>query len=416
MKFTRYQYFVIALLVFVQFTVVLDFMILSPLGALLMPTLKITPAQFGTVVSAYAFSAGAAGILAAGFADKFDRKRLLLFFYAGFVVGTVLCGLATDYTFLLLARIVTGLFGGVMGSISMAIVADLFPFEARGRVMGLTMTAFAGAQVLGLPIGLYVSNHWGWHAPFMLIAGIAALVGVVAVVKLQPIDEHLKKQSQQNAFAHLFKTVTLTRYQWAFAATGLLATGGFMLMPFGSAFTVHNLGIPLDQIPAVYMVSGAASIVAGPVLGRISDRFGKLRTFMLGSFITTSIVLYYTRLGHTPLWLVMTLNAVMFVGIGARMISAQALSSAIPAPSDRGAFMAINSSLQQIAGGIASWVAGLIVIERPDGSLARYEWLGYVVATSVAITIVLMSRLNRMVAAQPPPAQVPAPQPALESR
>src|SRR4051812_47901515 len=162
MKFTRYQKFVIALLAFVQFTVVLDFMILSPLGALLMPKLKIDPSQFGTVVSAYAFSAGLSGILAAGFADKFDRKRMLLFFYAGFVVATALCGVAPDYRFLLFARIVTGLFGGVMGSIGMAIVADLFPFEARGRVMGLMMTAFSGAQVLGLPLGLYLSNLWGW--------------------------------------------------------------------------------------------------------------------------------------------------------------------------------------------------------------------------------------------------------------
>src|SRR3954464_5674429 len=160
--FTGYQQFVIAILAFLQFTIVLDFMILSPLGALLLQELHITTAQFGLVVSAYAFSAGASGLLAAGFADKFDRKKLLLFFYSGFVLGTLLCGIAPTYHFLFVARMVTGLFGGVIGSISFAIIADLFPFEARGKVMGFVMTAFSASQVLGIPLGLYLSNRWGW--------------------------------------------------------------------------------------------------------------------------------------------------------------------------------------------------------------------------------------------------------------
>ncbi len=402
MKFTRYQSFVIALLAFVQFTVVLDFMILSPLGALLMPKLQISPSQFGTVVSAYAFSAGASGILAAGFADRFDRKRLLLFFYVGFVGGTVLCGLATDYAFLLVARIVTGLFGGVMGSIGMAIVADLFPFEARGRVMGLMMTAFSGAQVLGIPFGLYLSNRWGWHAPFLLIAAVATGVGLLAVVWLQPVNAHLAKPSGRDPFQHLAKTIALPRYQWAFLATMFLATGGFMLMPFGSAFSVHNLGIPLEDLPTVYMVTGLSSIAAGPLMGRLSDAIGKFPTFCVGSAVTVGVVLYYTRLGVTPLGVVMLINAVLFIGITARMISAQALSSAIPAAPDRGAYMAIASSLQQLSGGVSSWVAGRLITQAADGSILHYERLGYVVAATVAVTVVLMFQLNRMVLAQAP--------------
>src|SRR5471030_323970 len=185
--FTPYQVFVIAILSLLQFTVILDFMVLSPLGAILIDKLHVTTSQFGLVVSAYAFSAGASGLLTAGFADKFDRKKLLLFFYAGFIVGTALCGIAIDYHFLLAARIVTGIFGGVIGSISMAITADLFPLEMRGRVMGIIQTAFAASQVLGLPMGLYLSNHWSWHAPFLMIAGIGAAAGVVIAVGLKPI-------------------------------------------------------------------------------------------------------------------------------------------------------------------------------------------------------------------------------------
>lgn len=160
--FSKYQKTVIAILTFLQFTIILDFMIMSPLGAIMMPALNITPSQFGVVVSVYAFSAGISGILSAGFADRFDRKRLLLFFYTGFLIGTLFCALAPNYHLMILARMVTGLFGGVIGPIVFAMVTDLFPYENRGRVMGFIQTAFASSQVLGIPLGLYVSNKWGW--------------------------------------------------------------------------------------------------------------------------------------------------------------------------------------------------------------------------------------------------------------
>ena len=387
----------VAILAFLQFTVVLDFMILSPLGAILLRDLHISTAQFGFVVSVYAFSAGVSGLLAAGFADKFDRKKLLLFFYAGFVLGTFLCSIAPTYYFLLVARMVTGLFGGVIGSISFAIIADLFPYEARGRVMGFVMTAFSASQVLGVPLGLYLSNRWGWHAPFLMIVAVSLAVGVVILLRLRPIDAHLKTPSDRNALLHLFKTVTQSRYQWTFAATMLLAIGGFMLMPFGSAFCVNNLRISLEKLPIVYVATGIVSIVAGPVMGRLSDAIGKYPMFCFGSFLGMALVIYYCSLGMTPLAQVILINAVLFVAITARMISAQALSSAVPESHDRGAFMSINSSLQQLSGGIASSVAGLIVVQTPSGLLAHYDDLGYVVATAMLVTVVLMYKVNRMV-------------------
>src|SRR5215510_953054 len=159
-QFSGYQKVVIGMLAFLQFAVILDFMLMSPLGALIMPSLSVTPAQFGTVVSAYAFAAGISGILTAGFADRFDRKKLLLFFYVGFIAGTLWCGLAQSFEYLLLARVVTGLFGGVIGSMVLAIATDLFPPQMRGRVMGFIQAAFAASQVLGIPFGLYLSTRW----------------------------------------------------------------------------------------------------------------------------------------------------------------------------------------------------------------------------------------------------------------
>lgn len=398
---TRYQMAVVAILAFLQFTIVLDFMILAPLGAILLDELKIDTAQFGLVVSVYAFSAGAAGFATAGFADKFDRKKLLLFFYTGFIGGTVLCGVAPSYEWLLAARIVTGIFGGVIGSITMAIVADLFPLSMRGRVMGVVQTSFAASQVLGLPLGLALANWWNWHAPFLLIAGIGAVVGVGIAIVLQPIDAHLKAPSQGNAFAHMLHTATKPAYMRGFAATILLATGGFMMMPFGTAFLVGNLSIELDDLPIIYVVTGVFALFMGPIAGKLADSVGKFAVFAGGSVLGCVLVIAWAHLsGPTALWLVIVINVFMFAAITARMISAGALTSAVPAMPDRGAFMSINSSLQQVSGGIAAYVAGLIVAVQPNGSILHFDTLGWVVVAAMVITLFPMWVIDRQVKAQ----------------
>lgn len=399
-SFSRYQKLVVALLAFLQFTIVLDFMVMGPLGAFLLRDLHISTQQFGLVVSAYAFSAAASGFVAATFADKFDRKKLLLGFYAGFLLGTLLCGLATSYAFLLVARIVTGLFGGVIGSISMAIVADLFPLETRGRVMGVIQTSFSVSQVMGLPLGVFFANHWGWHAPFVMIVLVSSVVGVVIVLRLQPIDAHLKLQTKGNPLTHLRTTISQGRYLRTFAATMLLATGGFMLMPFGSAFSVHNLGISLEDLPIVYAATGVTTFVAGPLLGRLADKFGKYRTFCAGTLLAMLITPVYCSLGITPIGAVIALNALLFVAITARMVSASALISAVPDPADRGTFMAVNSSLQQLAGGVASSAAGLIVSQATDGRIEHYDVLGFVVVVAMGTVVFFLYPIHRAVLAQ----------------
>jgi len=392
--FTRYQKFVIAILAILQFTIVLDFMVLSPLGAILLPELNIRPSQFGLVVSAYAFSAGVSGLLAAGFADKFDRKKMLLFFYAGFITGTVLCAVAPNYHFLLIARIVTGLFGGVIGSVSFAIITDLFTLETRGSVMGFVQMAFAASQVLGIPVGLLLANYFGWHSPFWMIAGFTVIVGCIIWIYMQPVTEHLLLKHNRSAFQHLWKTVSKPDYVKGFTATILLATGGFMLMPFGSAFMTNNMNIPLKSLPLLYGVTGIFSILFGPLIGRVSDKVGKYKIFAFGSVLSMCMVLIYTNLGATPLWIAIALNVILFVGISSRMISASALLTAVPQPQDRGAFMSINAAVQQISGGVASAIAGMIVVQNSSGALVHYNTLGYVVVLSMMVAILLMYFLN----------------------
>lgn len=396
--FTSYQKFAVAMLAFLQFTIVLDFMVLSPLGAILMPALAIEPSRFGLVVSAYAIAAAVSGILAAGFADRYDRKKFLLFFYGGFLLGTVFCGLAPNYPALLAARIVTGLFGGVVGAASFAIVADVFPLALRGRVMGLIMTAFGASQVLGIPIGIFLATHLGWHAPFIMIAAVGLAVGAVIVARMRPVDAHLAQTKNQHPVQHLWKTATSPRYGVGFIATMLLATGGFMLMPFASAFTVNNQHISLEQLPLLYVITGVCSMILGPVIGRLSDRFGKYATFCVASSVVVAVVLYYTSMENAPFWKLILISIVMFACVSGRMASAGALTSAIPAPQDRGAYMSITSSLQQLAGGIASFAAGLLVHQSATGRMEHYPRIGVAVSVATVVTMVLMYRVHRLVA------------------
>lgn len=396
--FSRYQSFLVALLTFVQFTIILDFIIMSPLGAILMPALDITAAQFGVAVSAYAFSAGISGVLAAGFADRFDRKRILLFFYVGFTAGTALCALAPTYHLLLVGRIVTGLFGGVVGSVVLAIITDLFPLHLRGRAVGFLQTGFAASQVLGIPIGLFLANRWSWHVSFGAIVALALAVIAAVLIFMRPVDGHLHLKQDRNAFAHLLATVGEPSYTLAFAVTTLLSTGGFMLMPFGSAYTVHNLGIDIEHLPTIYLVSGLFSIFAGPLVGRISDAIGKFLTFAFGTAVSVVMVLIYTHLGQVSLTVAIVVNVLMFVGIFSRMIPSQALISAIPAPHQRGSFSAISASVQQLSGGLGSVLAAAIIVQNADGSLGHFDRLGYIVVGTSLVALTAMYFVQRPIA------------------
>lgn len=397
--FTGYQKMVIFLLAVTQFTVILDFMVMSPLGDILMKSLTLTPAAFGVAVSAYAFSAGISGLLTAGFADRFDRKKLLLFFYIGFIVGTIFCGMAHTYVELVAARIITGLFGGVIGSISMAIITDVFNLQQRGRVMGFVQMGFGASQVLGVPIGLYLANIWDWEAPFLMVAGLAVVIAILILMQLKPLTAHLAFQRDKSAFMHLWHTFAKKKHRIGFTSTALLSIGGFMMMPFGSAFAVNNLNVTNAQLPMLFMISGLSSLLIMPIIGRLSDSISKFKIFMVASIWMMVMCVVYTNLSGTTFWLVVVLNILMMMGVMSRMIPSSALTSAIPDLEDRGAFMSINASLQQIAGGIAAAVAGKIVIQRTKFSpLENYDIVGYVIVVISILSIFLMYRVSKLAA------------------
>ena len=396
--FTSYQKFVIFILAITQFSVILDFMVMSPMGDMLMKSLALRPAQFGMAVSGYAFSAGISGLLTAGYADRFDRKKLLLFFYTGFIAGTFLCSLARSYEMLLAARIVTGIFGGVIGSISLAIIADLFDIHHRGRVMGFVQMGFGASQVLGIPFSLFLANLWDWRAPFLFVVVLAAVVLMLIFFKLKPVTAHLAVQSDRSAFRHILHAFSKKNYRIGFLATALLSIGGFMMMPFSSAFAVNNLKLSQQQLPFLFMVSGCASLVIMPLIGRLADKVDKFKLFAIASVWMMVVVVLYTHLSVSPLWFVMIFNVVMMMGILSRMVPAGALTTGIPDMADRGAFMSINSSLQQIAGGIAAAFAGVIVKQQTKSSpLEHYDIVGYIMVAISILSVLLMYRVSVLV-------------------
>jgi predicted MFS family arabinose efflux permease len=364
----------------------------------MMKTMNLSTAQFGLSVSVYAFSAGFSGLATAGFADRFDRKKLLLFFYVGFIVGTLFCGLSDSFLMLLTARVVTGLFGGVIGSISMAIVSDLFPLEKRGRVFGFLQMGFGASQVLGIPLSLYIATVWGWQSPFLMIVVLSIIILLLIMFKLNSITEHLDHKTEQNAITHLWQTLTLRKYRIGFLATAFLSLGNFMMLPWGSAYVINNLKITVQELPFIYMASGVCTLTIMPIIGKLSDRFDKFYLFSFASIILIIVIIIYANLGPVSFWIVLIMNLGLQVGFMSRMVPSIALTSALPQKKDRGSFMGINSSLQQIAGGIAAAVSGMIVIQNDKFSpLEHYDYLVYVVVLLSIISVFLLFRVSRII-------------------
>ena len=408
-KFTSYEILVLVFLMFLQITVVIDFVVISPLGVLIIDDLKVNAAQFGEIVSAYAFAAGISAFLCSSFSDRFDRKKLLLVFYCGFLVGTLLCGLSTNYLFLVLARIVTGFFGGVIGSITLAIVTDLFNFERRGLVMGMIQSAFAASQILGIPLGIFFGSHFGWQSVFWVIVVVGSVVGFMIYFYLRPIVGHLAYVKEKNLLKNLQNTLTNRSYWNTYAAVCLVTVGAFMVMPFSSAFMVKDLGLTIEQLTYVYVFTGLISLIFGPVIGRLSDRYGKFPFFVVGSVITIAMVLVFTNL-HVLIFannfaayafaVTLAINGLVFLGMTCRIVTLQALNTAMPSVSDRGGFMNINSGIQMLSGGFASFVAGHLVTLTPDGRVSGFYRIGLVVASASLITLANVYYVNKRVKAK----------------
>ena len=398
MNFSRYESLLVAMLTIVQFTVVLDFAVMAPLGAELIDSLNISTKQFGILVSAYALSAGASGFLLAGFIDRFDRKTILLIMYVGFIIGTVCCALAPSYYFLLVSRIVAGVFGGVMSGITFATVTDYFRYEIRGRVMGFIQMAFSASQILGIPLGLYLAHIWSWHVPFYFIVGIG-LINIAMLVKyMQPIPSKTLPGEKSSYFQVIKRVFTNKRYLVAFSTTFFLATGGFILQPYVTPHLVFDLNYAEDQLPYVFFSAGIATLIGSPFFGKLSDSWGKYKLFVTGSLLAGICIIWFVNVPAGNLFMVAVAFSCMMLFVSSRIISATAMITAIPEAAERGAFMNINSAIQQSSGGIASIIGGIVLIEKEGNQgFENFQLLGVITFVSILICILLMYRVNKIV-------------------
>jgi predicted MFS family arabinose efflux permease len=369
---------IIILLASINFTHILDFMIMMPLGNYLMPFFDISPKQFSFLVAAYPITAFVSGFTAAFFVDRFDRKKILVFAYIGFLIGTLACGFAPSYPLLLAARILTGLFGGLIGAQVMSIIADLFAYERRGTATGAVMSSFAIASTIGVPFSLYLANIFSWHAPFIFV-GLLGIAVVPLIIKYIPnVHGHIREKDEDAHRFHVLLNVVKSREQrLALLFSALIMMGHFLIIPFVNPYLEFNKNYSKEQTPMVYLFGGIASFIAAIALGKISDKVGKLRVFSWAVFFSFIMVWIITNLPTIPFSLVLVLFAIWFVVATGRAVTAQAMVSNVVKAEQRGSFMTFNSSVQQLGTALASFAAGFIVIKDSAGKLHRYEWVGY---------------------------------------
>jgi Arabinose efflux permease len=388
---------ILLLLTMLNFTHIMDFMILMPLGNYLMPYFNISSQQFSWLVAAYTFSAGISGFLAAFFVDRFDRKKVLLFAYAGFLIGTLCCAVSPTYEILLASRIVAGLFGGLIGAQVLSIVADLIPYERRAAAMGMIMAAFSAASVIGVPFGLYIANLFNWHAPFFFVVILGTLLTPFLIRFLPRMDKHLldsasPKIGPVSLVGDVFRN---SSQMYALALTAFMMMGHFMIIPFINPFMEFNMGFSKTQTPIIYMVGGALTIFTSPLIGRISDKFGKYPVYVFMILAGVPLIALITNLPQISFYYVLCITGLWFVVSTGRFIPAQAMISNVVPPERRGSFMSFNSSVQQLFVGFASIIAGLIVVKMPDNTLEHYEVTGYISIAIILSSIVLATLLNR---------------------
>lgn len=379
----------------INFIHIVDFMILMPLGPQLMRIFDIGPSEFSLLVSSYTFSAGASSFFGAFFLDRFDRKKILIWVYVGFTLGTLGCALSPSYGVLLGARVISGIFGGLTSALILAIIGDVVPHERRGRAMGLVMAAFSFASVMGVPLGLFLAGLSNWHTPFFVLFGLSILSFGMIFKFIPPIREHLGKEIQRPHPMKVIRRVTNDRNQMrAIMLSVMMMFGQFMIIPFLSPFNVANVGFSEMELTYIYIAGGAFTIFTSPWVGRLADRHGKLKVFTIFMLLNLIPIGIITHLGITPIPLVLLITTMFFVTSNGRYVPAAAIITGTAKPENRGSFLSFNSAVQQLAAGLASLAAGLIIGENELGQLTNFNIVGYLAIFFSILCIPLARRVK----------------------
>ncbi|MBI3222236.1 MAG: MFS transporter [Nitrosomonadales bacterium] len=377
----------------IQFSHVLDFMIMMPLGPILIKAFGISTHEFGLLVASYSFSAALSGILAATFVDRFERKRMLLTMFGLFGMATLACGLAPGYATLMIARGLAGTFGGVMGAMVQTIVGDVIPFARRAKAGGIVSAAFSLSTVAGVPLSLWLANHYQWRAPFILIAVLTALFIAIGLRILPELRAHISEEKRAHPFSAMFAVLSEANHLRALLFSALIIFSGFTVIPYITLYSVSNVGISLHDVPFVYLAGGAATLITARLIGHWADLRGKIQIYRVVALFALLPLFIVTHIGAAPLWLWLVCTTSFFVLVSGRMIPAMAIITSAAQPKLRGTFMSLHATTQAFAMGLASTLAGFIITQDSTGYIIGYDKVGYVAITGNVLAIWFVSRI-----------------------
>lgn len=389
----RRELLVLLTLAGVQFTHIVEFMMVMPLGPYFSDLFHISDQQFGVLVSAYTLAAAFSGLLATVYIDRFERKKMLLILYVLFAAAAIGCGLASSYGHLLVARAASGFFGGILSAMVQTIIGQVIPYARRGKAMGIVMSSFSAATVLGVPTGLFLANHLGWHFPFFAVAGLSLFFTALAWFSLPSIPQERHESKSTNVFFNLSQVLKDGRYRLGLFFAALMMFVGFTVIPYITLYMQSNVGLALSDVPYVYLVGGIATLISTRWIGVLADRFGKQTVFICLSLGAMFPLLLLTNLPALTLAWILPVTTIFFVVVSGRTIPGMALLTAMPKPEVRGTFMTLTAASQSLAMGAAAWVGGLLIHRDNMGIITGFWKTGLVGVGASLITIYLVRRL-----------------------
>lgn len=376
-----------------QFIMIVDFMIMMPLSSQLMAVFDIQPAQFGVLVSSYSIAAGVSSLLASSLGDRFDRRSALLASFVGLLIATLACAYSNTFEILLIARIIAGFFGGVLSSIVLAIVGDVFPPNKRGKAMGIVMLAFSMAAIAGVPLGLFISNHFSWQTPFSFLTYVGVVVLIVAYKVVPNVRGHLD-QPPVNFFRSYVELFRISNHWWAFATSCLVMFAGFMVIPYIAPTLVSNVGLTDHELPYIYLCGGLATLFTRPIIGRMTDKHKHWKVLAVTSLLSFIPVILVTQTLHTGFVWQLVFATLFFVFVSGRFIPTSALITASCEPRFRGRVMAFSSAVQNFGSGFAALIAGAIMVKAPSGEILHYDWVGYIACAVSLLAIYTATKVK----------------------
>lgn len=391
---------VLLILAAAMFTHIMDFMIIMPLGPVLMRTFDIDAQQFSLLVASYSVTAGLSGFLVSFLIDRYDRKRALLIFYLGFTIGTLACALAPTYGFLLVTRSLTGAFGGVLGALVLAIVADVVPLERRAKGIGTVMASFGVASVFGVPFGLFIASKTTWHAPFLFLGSVAFVIAIMIFFFIPQMRSHISTTGHASPMEVLRRIFGRPNARLGLTFVSVLMLGHFTVIPFIAPYMVGNVGFTDAQLAYIYLVGGACTMFTSPWVGKMADKHGRLKIFTIFGSLVIIPILIITNMPPTPLWLALVVSAIFFIFSNGRMVPSTTMETAIIRPENRGSYMSIRSSVQQLTSGLASFIGGLIISEQPSTlhpdsvALVNFQYVGIFAVVFTVVSLFVARKLT----------------------